>query len=194
MRRKKRKQFYIVLFVLFLVFIGFITFYMLSSNSKKQDDIGSISETKLKYSEAYYKQTKYKNELFYVVADSENYNDQSRDVVFCLSSSGIKESEVVSPYENKANTVIGVNLDETKYEELINGYDAFTADLTVTTVIIPGKEDSFSYGYCYIDDEKGEVLAKKALVDINNGIEDGSYGGTKLTTYYAISDFEKVIL
>lgn len=192
--RKKRRRFYIGLFVLSLAFLGIIAFFLSSNNSKKNDDIGDMSKAELKYNTASYKQTKYKNELFYVVADSENDNDKSHDVTFCLSSSGIKESDVVSPYENKANTVISVNLDETRYKELINGYDAFTADLTVTTVIIPGKEDSFSYGYCYIDDEKGEVLAKKALIDLNNGIEDGSYSGTKLTTYYAISDFEKATL
>lgn len=192
MRKSKKRQLYTTIPVLVLAAFSILVLVFFFSSQKQEGDMGEISKTDLKYKTAYFKQTKYKNELFYVVADSENINDNSHDVTFCLSSSGIKEEDVISPYENKINTVISVNLDETTYKQLINGYDAFTADLTVTTVIIPGESGSFSYGYCYIDEEDGKTLAEKALIDLNNGIEDGSYSGTKLTTNYAISGLEKL--
>ena len=73
------------------------------------------------------------------------------------------------------NNVIEATLSPDEYKFLIDGYDLFNADLTVTTVLIP--VDDFVYMYTYLEPIDPKKLARRSANNLNSHIDSNSQDG-----------------
>ena len=158
-----------------------------SSRHKISKEVGDVKPITGKYQKAYYKQTKYSGRNFYVVFDDPlEYDDSQRSVrLMLMDQKGITEDSEPWSIDTPPNTVFEINLTEDQDNTLRDGKDIVTGDFTVTTVMIPTGDNSFSAAYIYFeigDSTPTKRLVKRSLNDYNDGITSNppDYSGTKI--------------
>lgn len=166
----KKKQKIIIILILIFVITGIILVVKHRASGKKYEKIKDITINTGKYTDIYWKRTKYKAETFTVLRDSAASGNvyhvlyaapeatekkSGKDLEFCNS---------FSP-EIPANTLMDQYISPGEYKKKIDGYEVFEDSETVTSVILMTKYSDWALGYQYAEESPSSVkgLVKTTL-------------------------------
>ena len=168
-KREKRKM----IFIITAVSIIAVIFGVLMNNRYAMSSLGDIKPISGKYKKVYYLQTEYKNAKFRTVFDSQSASNE--DVRIAVMNYEGEVDGSITDGSVPPNDVIEATLSPDEYKFLIDGYDLFNADLTVTTVLIP--VDDFVYMYTYLEPIDPKKLARRSANNLNSHIDSNSQDG-----------------
>lgn len=171
-KREKRK----IIFIITAVSIIAVIFGVLMNNRYAMSSLGDIKPISGKYKKVYYLQTEYKNAKFRTVFDEQSAsNEDFHDVRIAVMNYEGEVDGSITDGSVPPNNVIEATLSPDEYKFLIDGYDLFNADLTVTTVLIP--VDNFVYMYTYLEPIDPKKLARRSANNLNSHIDGNSQDG-----------------
>ena len=174
--RKRKQEKRKMIFIITAVSIIAVIFGVLMNNRYAMSSLGDVKPISGKYKKVYYLQTKYKNEKFRTVFDSPSAsNEDFHDVRIAVMSYEGEVDGSITDGSIPPNNVIEATLSPDEYKFLIDGYDLFNADLTVTTVLIP--VDDFVYMYTYLEPIDPKKLARRSANNLNSHIDSNSQDG-----------------
>ncbi len=165
-----------MIFIITAVSIIAVIFGVLMNNRYAMNSLGDIKPISGKYKKVYYLQTEYKNAKFRTVFDSQSSsNEDFHDVRIAVMNYEGEVDGSITDGSVPPNNVIEATLSPDEYKFLVDGYDLFDADLTVTTVLIP--VDDFVYMYTYLEPIDPKKLARRSANNLNSHIDSNSQDG-----------------
>ena len=174
--KKRKRENRKMIFIITAVSIIAVVFGVFINSKQAMSGFGDIKPISGKYKKVYYLQTEYKNAKFRTVFDEQSpSNEDFHDVRIAVMNYEGEVDGSITDGSVPPNNVIEATLSPDEYKFLIDGYDLFNADLTVTTVLIP--VDDFVYMYTYLEPIDPKKLARRSANNLNSHIDNNSQDG-----------------
>lgn len=163
---QKQKQKIIIFLILVFVITGIVLVVKYRVSEKKYEKIKDIKINTGKYTDIYWKRTKYKKETFTVLRGGATAGNVYHIVYAAPGAIEKKTREDLefcnsfSP-EIPGNTLMDQYISPEEYKKKIDGYEVFEDSETVTSVILMTKDSDWALGYQYVEESPSSV---KSLV------------------------------